>query len=485
MHTGYGALCGNNANASGNVGASGNGNGEDASGNAPQMPSQVHLPSYLSRADSMISIDSIRTVQNNVQAPYTGPGGGNRPFARNRQNSNASMSSSVFSELPRPAMDNYAFNPSFDDELFSYYMSYAQQPNITPFDTRFPPSGILSLISKLFLENCILNNGQIAIDTRPEVNGDLIADGNRDVCLTVIRLRLISLCNSRLAQNDDMFFYNDQILPISRTNSIISTMSFNDKVMPNWNSNMTNTTNATNATNAMNNGWSHGMPQLMQLKSQQMFLSSTDSLIDQVNTDFSLQHLDETSTANTTTTTSQIATKRERPALNLHMPSALQQSRPSLKPFQRPTMSAESHSHPHSPGTPTTPSANGTSGRNPRGLRSSSLTNAGPTYFNVQPPGPAAAAVAANNNNNNGSSTRLYPPLASAHGHGHAHTHLSLGVPLQSPLELQSPFEQGFPSPLGMGAHAGLPDVTTPTMAVADDMAARKRHSLRLKRGPA
>ncbi|GMM46915.1 hypothetical protein DAPK24_034900 [Pichia kluyveri] len=404
------------------------------------------------RTDSCMSINT--TYNNN---PISQP-----MFLRNRQNSNVSISSSIYSEMPQPHLDNYNFTQQFDDELYSYYIAYAHQPNITPFDSRFPPSGVLSLVSKLFYENKLLppsssSTPLIQIDHRLDVSNDLLNESNIHLLLTILRLRLIHLCNVNSNNgngNGNDSYMMDQ-LPISRTNSIVSAISVNDRVMPNFNSiNMMSTdsiqlpiynmsSNNNNYSSYNNNNMN--TEEMINNQINSIHLNQTNPEFDE-NDDDNLQHLQPPPPV-----ALQTATKRERPLLNLNMPTFLQK-RSSF------TSNQQSNS---------TPSA-----RTPRGVRSSSITKAGPTYFNLTP------------TTNSNPNTFHNPTL----------NHIT------SPLDMMSPFEQSFPSPLAFSAPPQLPvtstNITTPTTnttpppssAAADSelynaTANRKRDSLRFKRG--
>lgn len=487
------------------------------------LPSQF---SYRNRADSLISIDTTYTVRTNVEQTQF-PNGVNPQlnFQRNRQNSDVSLASSVFSEMPKPQMDNYQFTKTFDDELYSYYIAYSQQPNITPFDIRFPPSGILSLISKLFLENCILNNDYtpIQIDLRNDINNEILLDSNRHSCLTIIRLRLIHLCNINLRNNhDDQFMYSDQ-LPISRTNSCISAVSINDRVAQNIACGNISNSDQWNVLSSQSQPQPQTQPQQMARRpswlhfpisstksrdnsllnniNHNMMLSSTDSLIDR--TQLQTGDFNEDSTLAFTTPVaapksqcqSQTLTppqsssninppKRDRPLLNLHMPSTLQNRSGNsntnltfnLPP--RPIFSISgniTNSTPGTPGTPGTPSTpvsslnNANLQRNPRGLRSGSLTNAGPTYFNLP------LTNSNGNPNNSGISNTNHK----------SYINPTLNNILGSPNELNSPFEQSFPSPIGLAVSQSVPQPVTPggNEDLYNATVSRKRDSLKLKRG--
>lgn len=159
-----------------------------------------------SRADSQFSVHTIYNTNN--------------PNYLQRQNSTASLDSSVYSEgIPAPNLANYQFNPNFDQSLLEHYNCYINQPNITPFDHNFPPSGILSKISKSFLTQY---DGPI--DLRPNVNEELLNSTSQ--VLTLIRIRLL-----KLIQND----LETHSIPLKaqhcyRTNSMISMESNVDMV---------------------------------------------------------------------------------------------------------------------------------------------------------------------------------------------------------------------------------------------------------------
>lgn len=515
-----------------------------AAGKAIQPPPHLHARN---RNDSLISIDTTYTVRTNVEQTHFPPTAGqpHLGFGRNRQGSTTSLSSSVFSEMPPPQMDTYSFTPVFDDELYSYYLSYAQQPNITPFDTRFPPSGILSLISKLFLEHCILAN-KVQIDSRPDVNAELVADSNRHKCLAIIRLRLIHICNANLNAAEDQYMYTDQ-LPISRTNSIASAISLGDRVIPG----ISAAPGGGPATGevfpqqiplpmAHRPSWLH-MPNLYSTSSRgdsntaNHMLSSTDSLVDRVpaslsftpgtntntiptanplneNADYTtptgstlLQgfHNDSNGSGNadfaqTTPPNTGVSSKRGKPTLNLHMPSFLKYRSSQYHNMNamppRPLFST-GPATPGTPGTPNTPVGSTSSAqRNPRGVRSGSLSNQGANYFNLTP-----------TNGSNAAKNFLNPALHHLQGPN--------GGNFGSSSDLHSPFEQACPSPLAFSAPPGgvlsgsnevstptmtttplVSSVSTPTTAAAsvpnpstpdlyNATVARKRDSLNLKRG--
>lgn len=500
-----------------------------------QAPPHLHARN---RNDSLISVDTTYTVRTNVEQTHFPPNL-NQPhlsFTRNRQGSNTSLSSSVFSEMPPPQMDTYSFTPVFDDELYSYYISYSQQPNITPFDTRFPPSGILSLISKLFLENCILEN-KVQIDHRPEVNAELLAQSNRHKCLAVIRLRLIHICNANLNANEDQYMYTDQ-LPITRTNSIASAISIGDRVVPGISGPGSNTgeifSQQVPLPMAHRPSWLH-MPTLCATSSRgeglaNQMLSSTDSLNDRVpsslnftpnnnneNTADCMAPSSSSSTLlqgfadngsdpvqSTPPNSSSGSTKRaNKPTLNLHMPSFLKYRSSQYHNMNamppRPLFSTG----PVTPGTPNTPNTPGgpnpSAQRNPRGVRSGSLSNQGGNYFNLTPTNSSSTSKnflnpalqhlqAPNATSNFGSSGDLHSPFEQACPSPLAFTGPSSGVSLSNNHnEVSTPTTA---SNLGGGAGGGTPGAGTTAVTnntSASDLynatVARKRDSLKLKRG--
>ncbi|TID29876.1 hypothetical protein CANINC_001514 [Pichia inconspicua] len=390
------------------------------------------------RNDSLISVDTVY-MPDEFQT---------NNFTRQRNNSDLSIASSVFSEVQRPQLDAYNFSSTFDDQLFSYYISYSQQPNITPFDIRFPPSGILSRISKLFLENCILpTNMQIDISS-PEINAELLNPQNRHNLLAIIRLRLIHMCNIKLNANyndlPENSGYND-LLPMSRSNSVVSGMSFNDKVTPNLEY-FTQQQQQQQQQQSLQskNSWLNINPNIYSNRFNRSNLNSTDSL-DRIDDQTPLT----------------LTAKRERPTLNLHLPPI--SSATCFKQPIRPSFNiGQSPLTPGTPNTPSTPNGSFTNlhQRNnyPRAARSASLTNAGPTYFNLPPPSTAPSSSST-------STTYLNPVL--------------------NGIDTQSPFEQAFPSPM-FPQHSHLtqqssldqsPDLFNATVS-------RKRDSLKLKRAP-
>lgn len=145
---------------------------------------------------------------------------------RARNGSSASImssTSSIFSESVPPPMESYLFSPDFDDALYNFYINYAHHPTTTPFDTRYPPSGVLSQLSRLFADTYILNTETpLAIDTRPDINNDLL-NGPTQTLLAVIRRRLI-----HLSMGSHGAFC--QPVSLSRTASVASTMSISDTV---------------------------------------------------------------------------------------------------------------------------------------------------------------------------------------------------------------------------------------------------------------
>lgn len=374
------------------------------------------------RNDSLISVDTVyMPEQPNL-------------FSRQRSNSNASIASSIFSEAQRPQIDNYNFSNQFDDQLFTYYIAYSQQPNITPFDIRFPPSGILSLISKLYLDNLVIPNNipilNSIIDpnntlTNTESDSDLLLPYNRNKLLTLIRLRLIQICNVNLNTSTDFNpSYND-ILPISRTNSMISSFS-TDRVLPNFDSQFQQ------QQQQQQQHQHQPPPQSVPLKSTS-WLNISPALY---STRVSKQNED-----------TQDLPSKQRPSLNLNLPltkprpmfnQQQQQQLPQLQQQQQPPSLQALQSFP-SPMTPNGSSSNIARNNYPRAARSASLTNAGPTYFNI----PRADQYNTHLNNNHGH----------LHGNHHNHTHNQsqfLNPTLNGIVswDSMSPFEQGFPSPM-------------------------------------
>ncbi|KAG0677382.1 hypothetical protein C6P40_000835 [Pichia californica] len=485
--------------------------------NAPKPINTQHLPhlNLRNRTDSLISIDTTYTtytVRTNIDQNNNQQNNLQHNFNRNRQNSTASLSSSVFSEMPPPQLENYDFTTQFDDELYSYYIAYSQQPNITPFDIRYPPSGILSLISKLFLENNILDGEKIQIDSRLDINNDILLDSNRHKVLAIIRLRLIQLSNKNLNSNDDTFMFNDQF-PISRTNSIASAISLGDRVLPQSNSNYMQSNNDLNsqpqipAPMVHRPSWLH-MPTLYANKDNSSVIpSSTDSLIDRVPLNISTNNnnsfqdpIDLTNSNDSQSSINVGSGKRERPSLNLHMPSFLKyrsMNNTSLQP--RPQFSTGPLT-PGTPNTPTTPVTNTTLQRNPpRSARSGSLSNPTLNYFSAPPTGNNPPITPVGFNKSTLSNSVLNHPQHPQHP---SHANHNFSSP--SNIDLQSPFEQAFPSPLTFGVPTSQltneqgsssvnyePSTTTPTTpATAGPVAdlynatvARKRDSLNLKRG--
>lgn len=439
----------------------------------PATPAHIAAPltnpfDNRGRTDSLISVD---TVYMNDYPP-------NNVFSRQRNNSDVSLSSSVFSEAQRPQLDTYNFSPQFDDQLFSYYISYSQQPNITPFDIRFPPSGILSRISKLFLENCILPVNMQIDTSSQEANNELLNPQNRHNLLAVIRLRLIHMCNINLNAgcNDfgDANNYND-LLPMSRTNSIVSAMSFNDKVLPNFDLSTTNnvntnnsnstTTSANNSTLQSKNSWLNINPSLYSARFNKSNLNSTDSI----------DRIDEFSNLS-------LPQRRDRPSLNLHLPPLPSATNNGFKPVRPSFNIGQSPLTPGTPNTPGTPTGSYTNlyQRNnyPRAARSASLSNPRPNYLNLPPNQP---------------SSYLNPTL----------NNIAAGAGINQ-LDLQSPFEQAFPSPMypqqqqqqqpsqqaspvNQYKNAPLPQLPVTTDCNGDlynATVSRKRESLKLKRAP-
>lgn len=172
--------------------------------NSNGNPFQLQFQQSRNRTDSLISVETNHEQQQLPQLYQC--------------NSATSISSSIFSEIPsNNPLDSYDFTQTFDDELINFYNNYATQPNITPFNIDFPPSGILSKISKLFYNNLISSN--IKIDNNIDIHNDLITDVKKPLCLTLIRLRILALC-----QPQDQFASNP--VEMSRTNSY-SSLSFN------------------------------------------------------------------------------------------------------------------------------------------------------------------------------------------------------------------------------------------------------------------
>lgn len=119
-----------------------------------------------------------------------------------------SMTSSLASGSPvNPTL--YEFTAAFDDALLSIYHNYANQPSVTPFNINFPPSGVCSKVARQ-IYHTLQTDKTLVIDKLLRRNEELMAESNRAQCLSLIRRRLLDLCNANA----------DQVMPIvSRTNS--------------------------------------------------------------------------------------------------------------------------------------------------------------------------------------------------------------------------------------------------------------------------
>ncbi|GME74733.1 unnamed protein product [Ambrosiozyma monospora] len=169
--------------------------------------------------------------------------------------------SSINSSIYTPECDttpsyDHDFTQRFDDILISIYHGYLNKPNITPFNPSYPPSGIVSKISKQMYQK-LLKDRSLQLDKNFKRNEDLMSDSKQAYCLALIRRRLLELCNM-------------DALPSTPSSSRSNSM--NGNTMP--------------GTPQYNNQMSMGGPKPSWLHQNPMYsatrLSSTDSLVDTV-----------------------------------------------------------------------------------------------------------------------------------------------------------------------------------------------------------
>ncbi|ODV96450.1 hypothetical protein PACTADRAFT_49796 [Pachysolen tannophilus NRRL Y-2460] len=114
---------------------------------------------------------------------------------------NSSVCSSFAGDLHLP---NISFTRNFDNLIISIYQSFLNRPEVTPFNPKFPPSGIVSKVSREVLAKSITE--KIQIDYNFKKTEELCLTNNRAYTLTVIRKRLLELChnsNSNQGSFDD------------------------------------------------------------------------------------------------------------------------------------------------------------------------------------------------------------------------------------------------------------------------------------------
>lgn len=108
----------------------------------------------------------------------------------------SSIASSVAGDSFIP---NINFTKTFDTLIMSTYQSYVNKPDITPFDPRYPPSGIASRVSRDVLKISI--NDRVAIDYNLKKTEELWMNVNLSYTLTLIRRRLFELCGPNPSQH--------------------------------------------------------------------------------------------------------------------------------------------------------------------------------------------------------------------------------------------------------------------------------------------
>ncbi|KAH3666177.1 hypothetical protein OGAPHI_004366 [Ogataea philodendri] len=208
------------------------------------MKSNLHLNLNPSRSDSSSGSQMIATPTGGTTG-YMTPVEQNQPFAFQtpavgtkrsdsvssgfsdlyKTNSVSSMSSMMdVMETSPVSLQSYDFSPTFDDLLIGLYHSYANKPNITPFNINFPPSGIVSKISKQ-MYNRLVSDRTLQLDRNEKTTDELLLDSNQGICLSIIRRRLLDLCSSAVADSDS----------IARCNSFSSsTGTFMSQQRPSW-----------------------------------------------------------------------------------------------------------------------------------------------------------------------------------------------------------------------------------------------------------
>ncbi|ODV87209.1 hypothetical protein CANARDRAFT_21176 [[Candida] arabinofermentans NRRL YB-2248] len=175
---------------------------------------QFQTPSLVpKRSDSISSYQS--DYNNNENGNFNSNCTSDRPML-SKCSSISSISSSVYNQSGDSSpvsLKNYEFTAQFDEALMNLYYSYANRPNITPFNINFPPSGITSKISKEMLQQMYLDKS-IQLEKNSRKNDDLLTESSQALCLSLIRKRLLDLCNSGADQTNGF--------SISRSNSVSS-----------------------------------------------------------------------------------------------------------------------------------------------------------------------------------------------------------------------------------------------------------------------
>ncbi|OWB58712.1 hypothetical protein B5S28_g4780 [[Candida] boidinii] len=193
-------------------------------------------------------------------------------------NSHSSIASSTFGSTdPTTSIPSgltlyqIDYTTQFDDLILYTYYSYANRPDITPFNTDFPPSGIVSKISKQVYHKLLHeNNEQIKIDKNKLKADELLSDTNIQFTLSLIRKRLLQLTNkSSISSNNNNGNTNN-----NNTNSVFGNTSNLLQQIPN-----SRTNSISSLSNPANHkpSWLYGNSQLPSMR-----LNSTDSLIDSV-----------------------------------------------------------------------------------------------------------------------------------------------------------------------------------------------------------
>ncbi|KAG7813260.1 hypothetical protein KL921_000806 [Ogataea angusta] len=187
------------------------------------MKTNLHLNLNFSRKDSSSASQSVPTPNSSVtgfmtpvdqgqsflfQTPAVGVKRSDSVSSQypelSKVNSFSSMTSSFDTADNSPVnLQNYEFSPVFDDVLIGLYHSYANRPNITPFNINFPPSGIVSKISKQMYQR-LISDRTLQLDKSQKTTDDLLTDSNQEICLSIIRRRLLDLCSAAAAESETL-----------------------------------------------------------------------------------------------------------------------------------------------------------------------------------------------------------------------------------------------------------------------------------------
>ncbi|ODV60964.1 uncharacterized protein ASCRUDRAFT_75719 [Ascoidea rubescens DSM 1968] len=164
-----------------------------------------------------------------------------------------SISSSIDSSSECLIDYNINFNPLFDKLILSTYSNYLSNPQIAPFNQKYPPSGIVSKVSKEVLKSSIKN--KIPIDLNKINNNNNNSNFHSlksPETLSIIRQRLLFLCNL----NYDNYSRNNSLSSAISFNSNISDVDNDSTFILNQNSlqnSLNNSINSININNQINN----------------------------------------------------------------------------------------------------------------------------------------------------------------------------------------------------------------------------------------